>query len=907
MLWTKLLAEIHADLARPDSLGVLLVGPSGTGKTTVLARLRAELTEHSEILQFTPHQAISSLPLAAVSAAIALTGTTSTSFAGGPSFQAALAAVLTRLRELTSSGSQAFLLVDNAHFLDQQSAAVLSQAASISGARLILGQRYGANANALTQLWRDGRLVRREIGPMSPNDSLALLSELLPGQISTTASSYFIQGAAGSPLALQGLVSGGLEEGSLTCEDGLWMVWSPSGRFGRESLEVVREDLSALEPGCRQALELLALAGPLPPVVLLDLCGRDNFDAMELAGLVVLDQSVHRRVRLSYPAHAHAIAQLVSSGHSLSLRESLQTAFDPWTTGTPENRIADAIWALELGAPIPDARLLEAATAANEALHSDLALRLATAVADPDSRAAALAEEAMARFFLHQPQLAIAAAQQALLLACDAETASRAMSTLLSIHLAMPGSLWASGDRIRRYAADYPPGQNTTARTSASPSSGSPDSMQSHALIALLDTVEAASRGDFNTAHQVAAEAWEYRDALPLTLRPVCTRAVCTVWTASGDSRRAVALFQEILSEPAAEGPETSAERLLMFSVALSAFLHGGAGVLAQELLDSASSYEPTLGTQLSGLCQLGLGIINLVKGHPSASLSELGAAVISLQRYDPWGVLPLAQGYRAYALALKGLTESARAQIRDIERSTSSLPDTHLIEAQALAAAARGFLGEREEASARLIQLGADSESARHRSVALTIHALRVRIMDTSGLDAFQQLAESMRCERALRWSLLIPVIQNRDASALEKASLATLRAGDPLLAAELQSMAVRAYQGRGESEEKHRAGHRLAQLVQRLQGLSSPWLQSVDAPGLTRREQEVVKLVISGLSNRQIAEHLSLAVRTVEGHLYRIFAKHGLSSREELADQLGLLLGPGTEQSSSDARSFG
>jgi two-component system response regulator NreC len=54
--------------------------------------------------------------------------------------------------------------------------------------------------------------------------------------------------------------------------------------------------------------------------------------------------------------------------------------------------------------------------------------------------------------------------------------------------------------------------------------------------------------------------------------------------------------------------------------------------------------------------------------------------------------------------------------------------------------------------------------------------------------------------------------------------------------------------------------------------------------AEELTMREIDVVKLLTSGLTNRQIADQLFLSVRTVESHRAHIFAKLGLTSRAEL-----------------------
>jgi non-specific serine/threonine protein kinase len=52
-----------------------------------------------------------------------------------------------------------------------------------------------------------------------------------------------------------------------------------------------------------------------------------------------------------------------------------------------------------------------------------------------------------------------------------------------------------------------------------------------------------------------------------------------------------------------------------------------------------------------------------------------------------------------------------------------------------------------------------------------------------------------------------------------------------------------------------------------------------------LSRREQEVAKLVARGLTNRQIAEGLVLSERTVENHVSNILKKLKLSSRSEVA----------------------
>jgi DNA-binding NarL/FixJ family response regulator len=64
-----------------------------------------------------------------------------------------------------------------------------------------------------------------------------------------------------------------------------------------------------------------------------------------------------------------------------------------------------------------------------------------------------------------------------------------------------------------------------------------------------------------------------------------------------------------------------------------------------------------------------------------------------------------------------------------------------------------------------------------------------------------------------------------------------------------------------------------------------TSALLQFAERHRLTRRELQVARCAATGSSNAEIAAHLFLSPRTVEGHLQRTYQKIGVHTRVKLA----------------------
>jgi DNA-binding NarL/FixJ family response regulator len=76
------------------------------------------------------------------------------------------------------------------------------------------------------------------------------------------------------------------------------------------------------------------------------------------------------------------------------------------------------------------------------------------------------------------------------------------------------------------------------------------------------------------------------------------------------------------------------------------------------------------------------------------------------------------------------------------------------------------------------------------------------------------------------------------------------------------------------------------LAEVVEALSQLAP--MRVVNAEGmrlLTKREEDVVRLVAEGLQNREVAKELKLSEHTIRNYMFHVFEKLGVSSRVELA----------------------
>ncbi|WP_187284658.1 LuxR C-terminal-related transcriptional regulator [Streptomyces sp. uw30] len=118
-------------------------------------------------------------------------------------------------------------------------------------------------------------------------------------------------------------------------------------------------------------------------------------------------------------------------------------------------------------------------------------------------------------------------------------------------------------------------------------------------------------------------------------------------------------------------------------------------------------------------------------------------------------------------------------------------------------------------------------------------------------------------------------------DGPALDQVAEQLRERGFLLYAAEAHAQAVRAHR---DPRAVRTSRTRAVALARRCQGARTPALSGLVLGELTARQRQIVTLAATGLSNRQIAEKLTLSVRTVGNHLYSAYARLGASDRGAL-----------------------
>lgn len=267
-----------------------------------------------------------------------------------------------------------------------------------------------------------------------------------------------------------------------------------------------------------------------------------------------------------------------------------------------------------------------------------------------------------------------------------------------------------------------------------------------------------------------------------------------------------------------------------------------------------------------------GHGFLAYYRGEYAAAEAHFHQAIAVFRALGP-GVLVWYLGMLGLAQLAQGKQDEALACLREVETLLTTQPAGTMLAADALADLAQIAIGlkDRERAARCYQQLHPFRGIFVEALIDRLLGELQILLGDWSKAQEHLALAEATARQEGMRpelaWTLAA-----RARLALAQGGRGSLGRARNLCEQALDLFESIGMQGEAQALRVH---------LQRLPGKSRSQLAPAFPADLSEREVQVLRLVASGKSNRQIAETLVLSEKTVANHLLHIFNKLGVDNR--------------------------
>ncbi|MCC9146136.1 MULTISPECIES: helix-turn-helix transcriptional regulator [unclassified Arthrobacter] len=871
-----MLVAVLESLRRPPGHGAVIAAEAGMGKTAVATAAVQELQGPVYWVYSSP--ALKSVPYGALAALLPdlAPGQTGSSLAvmralmarffptsppgGAPAFQ---------------PGREPLVVVDDAHDIDGYSLDLLAQLLDARYIRLlVLTQAFADISGILPHMW-DGQLTRHRLRALAEPEVLQLCEQELQGQVSTTAAVELTRLTGGNPMYLLALIDESVRSGFLVQRHGVWVTTESEPPVGGRVGDLVKAQVRSLGPADRTAMETICLAEPLPLRSAFRLGLHASVDRLTEALLVVVsgDHDGGQTLRPLHPIYGEVVRWMVPAARSARLLKELESV--PAGMGLGEEGVLRRVsWSLALGAPVPGRELLRAAESANNRSDPRLALRAAAAVGSGELRICARVQESRALLLLGETAAAAEALEGVLEQAPDLRTVKQAM--MVHIQLALQSAA-ASGWAVplaQRWNREID-------RLSGRESSDSEERARGGAQ--MLDLLGRIRKGEYaHTELELAellrsARAGGHTEAVVMAEAMMAEVLVATgrAQSALGHSTAAMELLREGTSGSRLFGPFVLHRHLTVLTWL-------GEWEQLQQCVASADSPDQRTLLHSGGFADFSVGIGHLRAGSLEDAVKDFCAAAEAAAINDPEGILPLSLALGSFAAGSLGHRDLASRLLETAERTAPRGAEHYQLLAEGILAGGRLA---RNSDDAALHELRNAAAAAQERSFTATEFTLRhfaMRMGDFSDAGRLLKVTEGFEGPQAPALNRVARAVVDQDSAAL----VALASDPDPELDPQLARQCLLEAQRLARRNDDRVLLNRIQRLLGRNGGGSRGAL-----PQLTRRERDVAALVAAGQRNADIAKALKLSVRTVEGHIYRIYEKLGISRRDELKARFPLL----------------
>jgi DNA-binding CsgD family transcriptional regulator len=763
------------------------------------------------------------------------------------------------------NGAPVLVVVDDARLLDNLSAFVLQQLVLRRAATVIATIRTGAPApEAVTALWKDGHLRRLDLQPLSRAESDTLLQSALAGPVNSECAERVWRLTRGNALFLRHLVIQELNAGRLINLDGGWQ-WVGTMEVSQSLVDLVDLRIGAAPKPVLEVIDLVAVAEPLELAHLTALADKAAIEDAECRGLITVQRMIPTSVaRLGHPLYGEV--RLTKAGHLRLERlrgriaRSMAAANDG--EGAPDPVRLALLW--QQSDLAPDHHLLtRAAQAAFRRLDMTLAQQLAEAATA--AGAGIDAELLLAHTLMASSQ----GVDGEKLLKSLTERPLPEPTRSNALNLRADNLLWPLGE----------PEQSRQVIDDALAEASGPVVHRLLAFRAVQLAVEAKPAEALRVCRSIDRGELTPYSALKLA----CAQAVALGDIGQPEQAAAIAEEATTLAEAS---PETAFFQAIILVVYHTEALITG-GCLAEAMIVADRTRRRCAG--VPGIAQAFAaavsGMAALANGHLNTATQYLRQAFTEFTARTDGGAYHFGISY-AEALARTGDLNAAGEVLAEVQQNRHPAhafreSDDRL--AAAWVAAARGRTSE-AQALAREATNFARAHGQHAREVVCLQAAIQFGERHTAArLGELAALVDGPRAGLVARWAA---ALDEHDGGETLLALSHDLEAmGDRIAAADAAAHASLVFHQQNRRGAALTASGRAERLITESQA-TTPATKAARTPlPLTVREREIATLISQGMSNIDIAEALTLSVRTVEGHIYRACARVGAATRTELA----------------------
>ncbi|WP_026536025.1 helix-turn-helix transcriptional regulator [Arthrobacter sp. H14] len=860
---------VHETAAKLQSgRSVILVGGPGLGKTSLANRVLGLLADSTVSFQVRGTPSLSDVPYGALG--VLLSELDDQDLTHPLLLLRGLARFLTH----RAGRRRIVLFVDNVQDLDDFSALVISQLAAQKTVVLLCACESMSRApQEISHLWTDGSLSRVDVVPMSLDETMQLLREELQGPLSRSTVQELWTFSGGNPLFLHILTHEQLVSGNLVHSNRGWLLAAPVAAQSRQVADIMVTRLNRLTREQLKIVEVVSLAGSLPLDLLEEVAGQPDIDSLEEQGILETEAGVERSIRVKHALVADAIRRNVPQGRACELREQLVEAGSgrPYP---PINVLAFATWTLNCGGPLDPVLAVAAAKEANELQAPDMALRCLGMLDGEQKRHPEAATEEI-RALTAKGQFADAHRVVSRLLADNSEP-SFANWVDLTLACVLLSRNDPHAHSMARNAL-----QDVRTRLDGARGAGAwtPELARLSEKVGLMQIEFWVSEGRYAEIGEVlekmfhdlsTSESFRYSVGFWLS----------EVWAVTGRQEDGVQLAGDLVHLLDRHNPPESL-RGPSEAPLLESLLLAGRWAECAEILDINRKSQPHGSVARDEVYE---GILHVHSGRGSQALALLLPSIDQLRARGLHELVVLALAAAAYAYCLEDVPEELKALLEEIDQHEikASWPVQRAVDY--FVTLASSALTSPQQVRAGLLNHADECRS--HGAVAFELFSLSavVRLGHHESAERLAATAEKAQGPFARLCGLYGRGMAFRDPEQLLEASRMARSIGHGKWCRDA-AQSVLDCAGTSANADHVKAARRLIYTAHG--DPDNPGHGSL-IPGLTPGERQIVSLAAKGTTSRAIADTLSVSVRTVEGHLYRIYAKLHVDGRGELEEML-------------------